>query len=231
MRVLTLKTQASKSAYPTISQKPSFKKTLVNIGLCLFCAYALVSHADYRKLVEDDFWKKIYPDGGLTFYCQIPFSKASPVLNVGHIYSTAWISESLGCRSERTCMHTNTRYEEILSDMHNMVPVNAYQHLKLKNAIFGELDNSLEPNECGVRKRHHLIEPREDVKGDIARIYFYMHYNYQLPLNSNYAFMKEWHRSDPPDAAEKAKNTRIKQAQGNGNPFIEQPELVDTLDF
>ena len=205
--------------------------SLSRIGAGLLCAYSIASQADYRQIVEEDFWKKIYPNGGLTFYCQSEFSKPSPVLNVGHIYPGNWISEHLGCRSERTCLRTNPDYEVIISDMHNMVPIEAYHYFKIKGSVFGSLDDSLEVGECGVRKRLHLIDPPDNVKGDVARIYFYMHHKYQLPLNSNYAFMKEWHRSDPPSADEKAKNSRIKQAQGNANPFIEQPELVDTLDF
>jgi len=205
--------------------------SLSRIGISILCAYSMVSHADYRQVVEEDFWTEVYPNGGLTFFCQSAFSKPSPVLNVGHIYPSNWISEHLGCRSERTCLRTNPEYETIISDMHNMVPIEAYHYFKIKGSVFGSLDTTLEANECGVRKRLHLINPPDAIKGDVARIHFYMHHKYQLPLNSNYAFMKEWHKSDPPSADEITKNERIKKAQGNENIFITQPELVDTLDF
>jgi deoxyribonuclease-1 len=198
------------------------------VGLCLS---AMAAESDYQKITEGDFWKKIYPDGGSTFYCRTQFSKPSPVLNVGHIYPASWISEHLGCRSERTCMRTHEQYSVILSDMHNMVPVDAYHYFKIKSSIFGSLDDSIEPGECGVRKRLHLIDPPDTVKGDVARIHFYMHTQHGLPLNSNYAFLKEWHRSDPPDADEIAKNARIKAAQGNENPYISNPELIESLDY
>lgn len=205
--------------------------SLSKIGIGIFYAYAMASHADYRQIVEKDFWTQVYPNGGQTFFCQTAFSKPSPVLNVGHIYPGNWISEHLDCRSERTCLRTSPEYEVIISDMHNMVPVEAYHYFKIKGSVFGSLDNTLEASECGVRRRFHLIDPPASVKGDVARIHFYMHQKYGLPLNSNYAFMKEWHKSDPPSVEEKTKNARIKQAQGNANPFIETPELVDTLNF
>jgi endonuclease I len=34
----------------------------------------------------------------------------------------------------------------------------------------------------------------------------------------------DWHLSDPPDAAEKARNEVIYSFQGNRNPFIDHPE-------
>jgi deoxyribonuclease-1 len=202
------------------------------VGASIGCNLpALAAETDYKKITEGDFWKKIYPDGGYTFYCRTQFTQSSPVLNVGHIYPSTWISEHLGCRSERTCMRTNEQFSVILSDMHNMVPVDAYHYFKIKSSIFGSLDATLEPGECGVRKRLHLIDPPDAIKGDVARIHFYMHTQYGLPLNSNFAFLKEWHRIDPPDAGEIAKNNRVKAAQGNDNPFISQPELVDKLDY
>ena len=217
------------------SLKSALKKlsggALGKAGISIFCAYAMVSHADYQQIIEEDFWSKVFPDGGQTFYCRNNFSKPSPVLNVGHVYPSNWISEHLGCRSERTCLRTNEQYSTIISDMQNMVPVEAYHYFKIKGSIFGNLDDTIEASECGVKKRLHIIDPPDALKGDVARIHFYMHHRYQLPLNSNFAFFKEWHQADPPDAIEKARNQRIKQAQGNDNPFISQPSLVDSLDL
>lgn len=200
-------------------------------SLLILCAYAMSSHADYQQIIEEDFWSTVYPDGGQTFYCRSAFAKPSPVLNVGHVYPSSWISEHLGCRSERTCLRTNEQYSTIISDMHNMVPVEAYHYFKIKGSIFGNLDDTIEASECGVKKRLHIIDPPDAIKGDVARIHFYMHQHHKLPLNSNFAFLKEWHKADPPDAKEKARNKRIQAAQGNDNPFVSQPNLVESLDL
>jgi deoxyribonuclease-1 len=61
------------------------------------------------------------------------------------------------------------------------------------------------------------------VRGDIARA---MHYKadrydelklYERPRRR----LLEWPRKDPPDDAEKVRNRRIAQLQGNSNPWID----------
>ena len=39
----------------------------------------------------------------------------------------------------------------------------------------------------------------------------------------------EWHKSDPVDALEQARNDAVEAAQGNRNPFIDRPEYADYL--
>ena len=44
--------------------------------------------------------------------------------------------------------------------------------------------------------------------------------------------LRTWHFDDPPDKAEVKRNSLIELAQGNRNPFIDHPEIVDhVLDF
>lgn len=95
-------------------------------------------------------------------------------------------------------------------------------------------------------------EAPNSVKGDIARIIFYMvirydpgydHLNnifdlelvdYTTPGNTNPIFGKlssliEWHYSDPVDDFEKNRNEVIFSFQGNRNPFIDHPSLVSFI--
>lgn len=190
-----------------------------------------ISAADYKKVIENDFWGKLYAKGGKTFYCQTAFEKESPILTVSHIYPTSMITKALDCRSERSCMRTNKQYQDILSDLHNMVPVNSFYHFKLKDSIFGNLDESNDANECGLKKRYHLIEPADQIKGDVARIHFYMHKQYALPLSGNFTFLKAWHEKDPVSNEERAKNKLIFEIQGTDNPFVTDPKLADSLEF
>lgn len=54
-----------------------------------------------------------------------------------------------------------------------------------------------------------------------------------MGFNSNeetYAALKKWNEEDPPDAMEKHANDYIEQkVQGNRNPFIDYPQLVDNV--
>ena len=79
-------------------------------------------------------------------------------------------------------------------------------------------------------------EPREDVKGDIARkvFYFYTMYSTQAgaleELGDPEMFLA-WHEQDPVSTFEDTRNSRIQDVQGNANPFISHPEWVETAWF
>lgn len=85
------------------------------------------------------------------------------------------------------------------------------------------------------------FEPRDEVKGDIARMLFYMavrYYNVLELVNNPVAANGEtgcldtllkWHNSDPVDAYEERRNERIYEIQGNRNPFIDNPSYVNLI--
>lgn len=92
------------------------------------------------------------------------------------------------------------------------------------------------------------FEPRAAVKGDVARMMFYMAVRYDggdatgvgnLELSDNVGtsgnlFGKRctlvaWHRADPVDAAEIRRHGRIVERQGNRNPFVDYPAWVDEV--
>ena len=53
---------------------------------------------------------------------------------------------------------------------------------------------------------------------------------YFTSLYAEEVFLKQWHRDDPVDQDEIRRNEKIYQIQGNRNPFIDDPELVDQID-
>ncbi|MBS4752245.1 endonuclease [Nocardioides sp. zg-ZUI104] len=91
------------------------------------------------------------------------------------------------------------------------------------------------------------FEPRDSVKGDVARMVFYMAVRYEgddgfadLEVNDTVngttrylgrlSVLKAWHRSDPPDARERQRNEVIYTTyQRNRNPFIDHPEWVTSI--
>ncbi|GIE88588.1 endonuclease [Actinoplanes regularis] len=91
-------------------------------------------------------------------------------------------------------------------------------------------------------------EPRNAVKGDVARMIFYMAVRYQgddswpdLEVNDSVSngsnpylgrlsVLKQWNTQDPPDAFEKNRNQIIYSTyQHNRNPFIDHPEWVSSI--
>lgn len=95
-------------------------------------------------------------------------------------------------------------------------------------------------------------EPRNAVKGDVARMLFYMAVRYEgdngepdlelvdvvntFDLNTTgkgyhgkLTSLLEWHKSDPVDSFEIHRNNVIYSYQKNRNPFIDHPEYVDLI--
>ncbi|MBW5486704.1 endonuclease I family protein [Streptomyces bambusae] len=89
------------------------------------------------------------------------------------------------------------------------------------------------------------FEPRDAVKGDVARMLLYMAVRYDggdgfadlemndrvnngsLPAMGRISVLKQWNELDPPDAFEKRRNQVIYDTyQHNRNPFIDHPEWV-----
>ena len=89
-------------------------------------------------------------------------------------------------------------------------------------------------------------EPRDDVKGDVARMLFYMAVRYEgedgepnlelvdaivpknskLPTHGRLSTLLRWHAADPVDDYERYRNYVVFGLQHNRNPFIDHPEFV-----
>ena len=110
------------------------------------------------------------------------------------------------------------------SDMYNLVPavgeINALRSNYSFTIIPGERS---EFGECDMEIENRKAEPPPNVRGDIARIYFYMDWAYPrhgVISNKNQRLFKAWDKKDPVDAWECERCKRIEQIQGNENPFV-----------
>ena len=81
----------------------------------------------------------------------------------------------------------------------------------------------------------NTYEPREIQKGNTARAIFYFYtmyetqmagYGHPLADVGNIQTLYNWHIQDPVTAADIARNDCIKSYQGNGNPYIDNPQWV-----
>jgi deoxyribonuclease I len=66
-------------------------------------------------------------------------------------------------------------------------------------------------------------EPRPDIRGDIARTYFYMNAAYPgrgIISRQNAKLFEAWDKEDPVDDWERERAQRIEQIQGNRHPFV-----------
>ena len=92
-------------------------------------------------------------------------------------------------------------------------------------------------------------EPRDAVKGDVARMMFYMAVRYEgdvsgepdlelvdyitypttSPIFGKLSTLLQWHIDDPVDDIERHRNDVVYSYQENRNPFIDHPEYVDYI--
>lgn len=113
------------------------------------------------------------------------------------------------------------------SDLHNLKPANPSENSSRSNDYF---DNY---------RTADTYEPRDEVKGDVARILFYMTVRYSnlelinsLPATYQMAkldVLLDWHQEDPVDDFERNRNEVIYDYQNNRNPFIDHPEFVANI--
>jgi endonuclease I len=113
------------------------------------------------------------------------------------------------------------------SDLHNLKPANPSFNSSRGNKYFDYITTSV------------AYEPRDEVKGDVARILLYMWtmYDYLELVDSTpstyqmalLTVLLEWHELDPVDDFERNRNEIIYSYQHNRNPYIDYPEFVDMI--
>jgi endonuclease I len=113
------------------------------------------------------------------------------------------------------------------SDLHNLKPAVPSENSSRGNKYYDNITTN------------DTYEPHDDVKGDVARILFYMMVMYdelnlvdQAPGTHEMGLLSvliQWHEMDPVDDFELNRNNVIYDYQGNRNPFIDNPEWVDLI--
>ncbi|SDZ02357.1 endonuclease [Nitrosomonas halophila] len=86
----------------------------------------------------------------------------------------------------KNCNNTDPVFNAMEADLHNLTPAIGEVNADRSNFRFGVLPN--DPHQHGacdfkVDFKGRVAEPRNEIKGQIARIYFYMHDRYDLPMS------------------------------------------------
>lgn len=138
------------------------------------------------------------------------------------------------------------------ADIVHVVPTDGYVNNRRSNWPFAEVANityqSLQSycklGSCkSAGYSGTVFEPNDEIKGDIARIYFYMATCYYSQCGNwsggiftssgmvewEMNVMKAWSKLDPVDDVEIARNNAVKEVQGNRNPFVDYPGLEDYI--
>ena len=146
----------------------------------------------------------------------------------------------------------------IKADIVHVVPTDGYVNNRRSNYPLAEVEIVSYKSKNGYCKlgscsvsgySGQVFEPNDEIKGDMARIYFYMATCYENVVDkwgnnatasnvfdgSTYPAFKTWYlnmlmkwsKQDPVDEVEIARNNAVFEEQGNRNPFVDYPGLEE----
>jgi endonuclease I len=131
-------------------------------------------------------------------------------------------------------------------DVHNLKPSDASVNTDKSNLDFDN-GGTVHPEATGCKWSDNNWEPRDEDKGDVARIIFYMDTRYEgengeinltavdelntypMPEHGKLSTLLEWNLMDPPDEFERNRNNVIYSFQRNRNPFIDNPQFAELI--
>ena len=146
--------------------------------------------------------------------------------------------------------------EPMYTDLHHVISTDSYANSKRSAWVYDEVKTEEWTNNLGTAFgkgatwNENSFEPVDEHKGDVARVYFYMltcymdknftaggkGYRYFSYSNGvcdftakSLGLMLKWHRQDPVSEREINRNAKVKALQGNDNPFVVEPALIEYI--
>lgn len=214
--------------------------------LMIFAVVVQAAPADFdaaKRIAQ-----KIYSDEPTDFYCNCPIrwvggkgqldlrSCGYQVRKNGpraqrveweHVVPAQQFGSGRACWQQggrEQCGDQDQTYRRMEADLFNLRPALGEVNGDRAHFRFAELpDTPPQHGACPVRIdfKRQLAQPRPEVRGDIARIYFYMADRYQLQLSeAEQQLFLRWHQQDPVDERELALMRRTAQQMGHQNEFV-----------
>ena len=162
--------------------------------------------------------------------------KRAETIEWEHIMPAYRFASGLQCWNEKICVDKNgksykgrkccekvdKKFRIMQADMYNLVPSVGELNGDRSNYSYGIIDGEARLyGECDFEVSGKKAEPKEDIRGDIARTYFYMEETYNIELtNEERQLFIMWNKLDNISQWEKVRAKRIKEIQGNENKFI-----------
>ena len=167
------------------------------------------------------------------------YKKEGDVYNREHLIPQSWFNKAAPMKS----------------DIVHVVPTDGYVNNRRSDLPLAEVGSATYTSINGYSKlgpckttgySGKVFEPNDEVKGDIARIYFYMATCYQDKITGwsgevitgtpyqpyadwYFDMLMRWSKLDPIDEVEIARNNAVKKEQGNRNPFVDYPGLEEYI--
>lgn len=144
-----------------------------------------------------------------------------------HIVPAYWLGNQRQCWQEggrQNCVSTDPAFRAMEADMHNLSPSVGEVNADRSNYRFGVLpDEEFRHGACEFKVDFsgRTAEPRNEVKGLVARVHFYMYDRYDLHMSSQQQrLFMAWDRMYPVSEWELERDRRIAAVMGHSNPFV-----------
>lgn len=124
----------------------------------------------------------------------------------------------------KNCLANDSVFKAMEADLHNLAVAVGEVNGDRSNFRFGMVnDKTSMYGACRSYTdfKQRIFEPRDEVKGFVARVTFYMHDRYQLNMSrQQQQLLMAWHKMYPPQQWEIERDNRIAALMGVNNPFV-----------
>ncbi len=159
-----------------------------------------------------------------------------------HVVAASWYGKQFPCWKKPLCSDNNgkkykgrsccqkieKKFQEMEADLHNLVPAIRTVNSARSNYHFGEFypenkQHKFNVNHCPIiiDEHYQIVEPRDEVKGFVARVHLYMADKYGIRLSEREKkLFADWNKRFSPTAWERRWNQKVGAIQGDLNPYI-----------
>ncbi len=126
-------------------------------------------------------------------------------------------------------------YSHEQSDIHHLLPTISGVNSLRGSERFGNVENGRNldflPAVYGTDASGNVVfQPWRERQGDVARVIFYFSVRWGKAIRDDEEeTLRGWMNDDPVDRRERARNDLVEGIQGNRNPFVDCPPLVDRI--
>lgn len=177
--------------------------------------------------VKDVYCERVFTDADFETHSIGPMMAPNTgnVLNTEHTWPQSKFSSKFSKETQK-------------SDLHHLYPTDSEMNNRRASYEFGDVVNPKVTLKCPIGKlgqQEHgdgspVFEAPMNHRGNVARSIFYFATRYQLRISPEQEkALREWNIEDPIDQAERDRNDAVQAEQGNRNPFVDMPSLVDHI--
>jgi endonuclease I len=218
-----------------------------------FVILLITQFHSHAQIINKSIKEQLYEQTSIP-HAPIPYSKVKSLMfsnidNINGIVCSAYTPSQCkerAMRETKTSEHFKMNIEHTWpqskgakempanSDMHHLFVTSKESNGKRANHPFCNAYYSYWEKDGSIfgfdEYSQDCFEPQDEHKGNVARSLFYFSIRYKMKIDADQErVLRQWNLDDPVDRNEKMRNYRIKELQGNLNPFILNSKLVNEI--